>query len=211
MVAGAAHRVWHRHSDSIVHALTLEVNGRNLAREDSSPMIRADQSLQQLSERFLIGIDASRSVSAQPTGTELYSRYLIEALLDRAPDRFSLSSVLQPTTAIQNPTIHKSQKSQSHSLSAPLDSPSSLHRDDPASSRSALRPGARPADRSSAPQRGDRARSRLSAIFPKRIRPGSAGISIDRRAGTHAPRRTCWRIPRRRSAISSTSITPIPI
>ena len=39
--------------------------------------------------RFLVGIDASRSVSAQPTGTELYSRYLIEALLDRAPDRFS--------------------------------------------------------------------------------------------------------------------------
>jgi len=38
--------------------------------------------------RFLIGIDASRSVSAQPTGTELYSRCLIEALLDRAPDRF---------------------------------------------------------------------------------------------------------------------------
>jgi glycosyltransferase involved in cell wall biosynthesis len=37
---------------------------------------------------FLIGIDASRSVSMQPTGTELYSLYLIEALLDRAPDRF---------------------------------------------------------------------------------------------------------------------------
>jgi glycosyltransferase involved in cell wall biosynthesis len=38
---------------------------------------------------MLVGIDASRSVSAQPTGTELYSRYLIEALLDHAPDRFS--------------------------------------------------------------------------------------------------------------------------
>jgi glycosyltransferase involved in cell wall biosynthesis len=38
--------------------------------------------------RFLIGIDASRSVMPQPTGTELYSRYLIEALLSRAPDRF---------------------------------------------------------------------------------------------------------------------------
>jgi glycosyltransferase involved in cell wall biosynthesis len=41
------------------------------------------------SGRFLVGIDASRSVSLQPTGTELYSRYLIDALLDRAPDRFS--------------------------------------------------------------------------------------------------------------------------
>ena len=39
--------------------------------------------------RFLIGLDASRSVSAQPTGTELYSRHLIEALLSSAPDRFS--------------------------------------------------------------------------------------------------------------------------
>jgi glycosyltransferase involved in cell wall biosynthesis len=39
--------------------------------------------------RFLIGLDASRSVAAQPTGTELYSRYLIEALLSRAPDRYS--------------------------------------------------------------------------------------------------------------------------
>jgi glycosyltransferase involved in cell wall biosynthesis len=43
----------------------------------------------QPSQGSIIGIDASRSVSAQPTGTELYSRYLIEALLDRAPDRFS--------------------------------------------------------------------------------------------------------------------------
>jgi glycosyltransferase involved in cell wall biosynthesis len=43
---------------------------------------------QQPSQGFTIGIDASRSVSAQPTGTELYSRCLIEALLDRAPDRF---------------------------------------------------------------------------------------------------------------------------
>ena len=40
------------------------------------------------SGRILLGIDASRSASSQPTGTELYSRYLIEALLDRAPDRF---------------------------------------------------------------------------------------------------------------------------
>jgi glycosyltransferase involved in cell wall biosynthesis len=38
--------------------------------------------------RSLVGIDASRSVTSQPTGTELYSRYLIEALLDRAPDHF---------------------------------------------------------------------------------------------------------------------------
>ncbi|CAG0934784.1 mannosyl-N-acetyl-alpha-D-glucosaminyl-diphospho-ditrans,octacis-undecaprenol 3-alpha-mannosyltransferase / alpha-1,3-rhamnosyltransferase [Thermoflexales bacterium] len=40
------------------------------------------------SGRILIGIDASRSVALQPTGTELYSRYLIEALRSRAPDRF---------------------------------------------------------------------------------------------------------------------------
>ena len=39
------------------------------------------------SGRFIIGIDASRSVAPQPTGTELYSRYLIEALLERAPER----------------------------------------------------------------------------------------------------------------------------
>ena len=44
---------------------------------------------QRAESRFLIGIDASRSVIRQPTGTELYSRYLIEALLDRAPDRYS--------------------------------------------------------------------------------------------------------------------------
>ncbi len=42
----------------------------------------------QPSPGFVIGIDASRSVSPQPTGTELYSRYLIAALLDRASDRF---------------------------------------------------------------------------------------------------------------------------
>ena len=42
-----------------------------------------------MNARYTIGIDASRSVSDQPTGTELYSRLLIDALLDRAPDRFS--------------------------------------------------------------------------------------------------------------------------
>jgi glycosyltransferase involved in cell wall biosynthesis len=42
-----------------------------------------------MSRRYSIGIDASRSVVEQPTGTELYSRHLIEALLDRAPDLFS--------------------------------------------------------------------------------------------------------------------------
>ena len=36
----------------------------------------------------LIGIDASRSVSEQPTGTEFYSRRLIDALLDRGRGRF---------------------------------------------------------------------------------------------------------------------------
>jgi glycosyltransferase involved in cell wall biosynthesis len=48
----------------------------------------ADQH-QQPSPGYTIGIDASRSVAAQPTGTELYSRYLIAALLDRAPDHYS--------------------------------------------------------------------------------------------------------------------------
>ena len=43
----------------------------------------------QPSQGFVVGIDASRSVTPQPTGTELYSRYLIEALLDRAPARYS--------------------------------------------------------------------------------------------------------------------------
>ncbi len=40
---------------------------------------------------MLIGIDASRAVAAQATGTELYSRHLIRALTDLAPDhRFRL-------------------------------------------------------------------------------------------------------------------------
>jgi glycosyltransferase involved in cell wall biosynthesis len=53
---------------------------------------------------FLIGIDASRSVSAQPTGTELYSRYLIEALLDRASDHFFFRLYFNqsPQSKIQN-------------------------------------------------------------------------------------------------------------
>ncbi|HZY41951.1 MAG TPA: glycosyltransferase family 1 protein [Anaerolineae bacterium] len=42
-----------------------------------------------MNARYCIGIDASRSVTDQPTGTELYSRLLIDALLDRAPDRFA--------------------------------------------------------------------------------------------------------------------------
>ncbi|HTP09048.1 MAG TPA: glycosyltransferase family 1 protein, partial [Anaerolineae bacterium] len=56
--------------------------------------------------RFLVGVDASRSVSAQPTGTELYSRYLIEALLDRAPDRFSFRLYFNqaPPSALSVPT-----------------------------------------------------------------------------------------------------------
>jgi glycosyltransferase involved in cell wall biosynthesis len=40
-------------------------------------------------DRSLIGVDASRSFVPQPTGTELYSRYLIDALLACAPDRYS--------------------------------------------------------------------------------------------------------------------------
>ncbi len=54
--------------------------------------------------RFLIGIDASRSVLPQPTGTELYSRYLIEALLDRARDRYDFRLYFNqaPHTAVCN-------------------------------------------------------------------------------------------------------------
>ncbi len=55
--------------------------------------------------RFLVGIDASRSVTSQPTGTELYSRHLIEALLDRAPDQyfFRLYFNQPPQSKIGNP------------------------------------------------------------------------------------------------------------
>lgn len=42
----------------------------------------------QSSPAVCVGVDASRSVTDQPTGTELYSRYLIEALLDRAPSGY---------------------------------------------------------------------------------------------------------------------------
>ena len=58
------------------------------------------------SGRFLIGIDASRSVAAQPTGTELYSRYLIEALLDRASAHLSFRLYFNqpPQSAVQNQT-----------------------------------------------------------------------------------------------------------
>jgi glycosyltransferase involved in cell wall biosynthesis len=56
------------------------------------------------SGRILIGVDASRSVSVQPTGTELYSRHLIEALLSRAPDHFFFRLYFNqpPQTEIQN-------------------------------------------------------------------------------------------------------------
>jgi glycosyltransferase involved in cell wall biosynthesis len=64
--------------------------------------------------RFLIGIDASRSVSAQPTGTELYSRYLIEALLDHAPERFSFRLYFN-----QPPSVVRSQKSEVRVISFP--------------------------------------------------------------------------------------------
>jgi glycosyltransferase involved in cell wall biosynthesis len=59
----------------------------------------------QPSPGLVIGIDASRSVSAQPTGTELYSRYLIEALLDRAPDHFVFQLYFNqpPPSTIRHP------------------------------------------------------------------------------------------------------------
>jgi glycosyltransferase involved in cell wall biosynthesis len=60
---------------------------------------------EQPSQDSIIGIDASRSVSAQPTGTELYSRCLIEALLSQRPDRFFFRLYYNqpPQSAIQNP------------------------------------------------------------------------------------------------------------
>jgi glycosyltransferase involved in cell wall biosynthesis len=41
-----------------------------------------------MNRSVFIGLDASRSVTDQPTGTEWYSRQLIDALLERAPERF---------------------------------------------------------------------------------------------------------------------------
>ena len=37
-----------------------------------------------MNAHYTIGIDASRSTIEQPTGTELYSRLLIDALLEQA-------------------------------------------------------------------------------------------------------------------------------
>ncbi|MBI5564299.1 MAG: glycosyltransferase family 4 protein [Chloroflexi bacterium] len=41
-----------------------------------------------MNARYTVGLDASRSTIDQPTGTELYSRLLIDALLERAPEQF---------------------------------------------------------------------------------------------------------------------------
>ncbi len=41
------------------------------------------------SQDFCIGLDASRSIARHPTGTELYSRYLIDALIDRASANYT--------------------------------------------------------------------------------------------------------------------------
>ena len=54
------------------------------------------------SGRLTIGVDASRSVVAQPTGTELYSRHLIEALLDHAPERYSFRLYFNQRPAISH-------------------------------------------------------------------------------------------------------------
>jgi hypothetical protein len=84
---------------------------------------------QQPSPGYTIGIDASRSVSAQPTGTELYSRYLTEAMLDRAPAHYAFQLYFNqaPQSAISN--------QQSAILSAPPPSKSS------ATLTSAISPG----------------------------------------------------------------------
>jgi glycosyltransferase involved in cell wall biosynthesis len=58
-----------------------------------------------MNARYTIGIDASRSTIDQPTGTELYSRLLIDALLERAPDQFSFRLYFNqpPRFQIQQP------------------------------------------------------------------------------------------------------------
>jgi hypothetical protein len=71
----------------------------------------ADAPRGQLSQGFVVGVDASRSAAPQPTGTELYSRYLIEALLDRAPEHFCFRLYFnQPP---QSATPHYPQRSAS--------------------------------------------------------------------------------------------------
>ena len=47
-------------------------------------------SSRQPSRNFCIGLDASRSIARHPTGTELYSRYLIDALIERAPANYTI-------------------------------------------------------------------------------------------------------------------------
>jgi len=57
----------------------------------------------QPSQDFCIGLDASRSIATHPTGTELYSRHLIDALIDRAPANYTFRLYFnQSTTAFSN-------------------------------------------------------------------------------------------------------------
>ena len=57
----------------------------------------------QPSQGFCIGLDASRSIATHPTGTELYSRHLIDALIDRAPANYTFRLYFnQSTTAFSN-------------------------------------------------------------------------------------------------------------
>lgn len=60
-----------------------------------------------MNRSVFIGIDASRTSVEQPTGTELYSRLLIDALLDRAPDQFAFRLYFNqpPRVQIQNPRV----------------------------------------------------------------------------------------------------------
>ena len=58
-----------------------------------------------MTARYIIGLDASRSTIEQPTGTEIYSRLLMDALLERAPDQFSFRLYFNqaPRFQIQHP------------------------------------------------------------------------------------------------------------
>ena len=67
-----------------------------------------------MNRSVFIGLDASRSVTDQPTGTEVYSRRLIAALLARAPDRFAFRLYFNqsPQTKLgsQNSEFRRKQK-----------------------------------------------------------------------------------------------------
>jgi glycosyltransferase involved in cell wall biosynthesis len=74
----------------------------------------------QPSHGVCIGVDASRSISDQPTGTELYSRYLIEALLARAPADYAFRLYFNRQSKIRKPqSVISAQRSEVRNLRFP--------------------------------------------------------------------------------------------